>query len=398
MNIKRKILFSGLLITVFGLHQKLQASEELKVLSFNIDTNILRTEEGFARDTFPEWRVGARMPILIKTLDNLIKEHGPDVIQLQEGRKFDTKQGDHVDSITPLVDFLKSKGYHVNSIPYNPSLNLPPNKAFSYIEAIKSNFSVESQELEYFTKTPHAPTDHKDHFNGRKEEIKDHNFGEEWERSAYITKFHNTITGQLYYAFNIHLGIGAGHRKQACRQLRDKAKDIVTREPYAKIVMTGDFNTFPDWGGPEQLEIMRTNSVLKEVTENLLLQNGKKTNSSFIAYPFDFGADSKRLDPEIKELYDMSPDARRARIIELYQTQCKSLGGLLDRVFQYGYKKGTTTLLPTPQFENFDLSQWKEEYIKAYIIKHINKGPAFASDHQPVLTILNNNGHQVTHL
>ena len=94
----------------------------------------------------------------------------------------------------------------------------------------------------------------------------------------------------------------------------------------------------------------------------------------------------------------MSPDARRARIIELYQTQCKSLGGLLDRVFQYGYKKGTTTLLPTPQFENFDLSQWKEEYIKAYIIKHINKGPAFASDHQPVLTILNNNGHQVTHL
>jgi endonuclease/exonuclease/phosphatase family metal-dependent hydrolase len=374
--VKNKICLGLLLIPFL-----LWGDPGLNVLTFNIDTNA-RIEEGYGRDAFPELRVKERMPKIIKALQDIIDTSSPDVIQLQEGRKFHTKHGDLVDSITPLVSFLRDKGYHVGDAQYNPT-----GKSFSYIEGIKKDkFHIDKRESKYFTKTPDVATDHTDH-DVRKQEIKDHNFGEEWERSTHITKFHDEA-GQTYYAFNINLPVGLQSRLQASEQLKGLAKRIIEEEPNAKIIMTGDFNTFPDWGGPDQLKIMTTNSPLEEATKTLMLPNGKKVNTSFIAFPHDFGVASGRLRDAMKPVYDMEAVARKKRIVELFAQEAPALGGHLDRVYHYGFGSASSTLIPTPQFEGFDLDQFGEEYVKQYILDHVDEGPAFVSDHQPVLTRL----------
>lgn len=366
----------GILLSVQG------ACALSKVVSFNIDTNIARTEEGYARDAFPELRVNARMPKLIRALEYIIEMGAPDIIQLQEARCFTTKFGDKVDSITPLVEFLQRQGYQVSSKRYNPS-----ERAFSYIEAIKSTYTIDEESSRYFTKTPDEPTDHANHAE-RLSDIKAHNFGEEWERSAYITKFHDA-NGQTYYAFNVHLGITLEHRLKAAELIKQWAHEYIEREPRSKIIITGDFNTFPDWGGPKQLEILAKDSKLKEATKMLFLHpTMQPINSSFIAFPPDFGANEKDLREEVMQLSTMEPQARRAKILELFATKCKALGGQLDRVYHYGFKSAVARLIPTPQFEGFDSKQFNEEYVKNFIMNHVNEGPAFASDHQPVITVL----------
>lgn len=374
---KRTLFFLSLIFTSY-----IAASEPLTVLSWNIDTNIGRTEEGYAREAFPELRVNARIPKIIESLTGLIDQHAPDVIQLQEGRSFTTKYGDCVDSITPLVRFLETKGYAVSATKYNPS-----DRAFSYIEAIKkANFTPLGIASKYFTKTPDSPTDHTKHAE-RLEEIKNHNFGEEWERSALISKFSGK-DGQEYYLFNVHLGVSLGHRLQACELLKQWVKEIVSQQKNAKVVITGDFNTFADWGGPKQLEIMSTNSPLNETTQSLLMTNGTHATSSFIAFPPDFASDERRLSEEVKNLPNLGATERRAKIASLYAKECKSLGGLLDRVYQSGFKTACSVLIPTPQFKDFDIDSFCEQYVKEFIMRHIDEGPAFASDHQPVLTKL----------
>ena len=141
----------------------------MDVLTFNIDTNIGRTEEGYARDSFPEWRVNNRIPLILKWLEKIIKERRPDVIHLQEGRNFITKFGDVVDSVWPIFDFLRENKYEVTTKSYNPS-----DKSFVYITAVSSdNYQIVDKKAVYLTKTPEISTNR----SLTLEEIKDNNFG-----------------------------------------------------------------------------------------------------------------------------------------------------------------------------------------------------------------------------
>ena len=169
---KKNQLFFGIML-VLGLQLSLCATEQagpsagtLKVLTFNIDTNIGRIEGGTFGLSHPEWRVGARMGAICQSLLNLIKTYSPDVIHIQEGRKFLSKFGDMVDSITPVMDFLAAQGYQVSTEQYNPS-----EFAFSFITGIKKDFVIDGHETFYFTKTPDRPTDHTNHA-ARVKEIK----------------------------------------------------------------------------------------------------------------------------------------------------------------------------------------------------------------------------------
>lgn len=371
----KKKLSLSLLIVPF-LAWAADADPGLKVLSLNFDTNAA-VEEGMRREAFPELRVDARMPHIVEGLGGILDKENPDFVNLQEGRDFVTKQGDRVNSISPLVALLKGRGYDTRVSGYNPT-----GKSFSYIVGIKNGkFDIDSTQSKYFTKTPDAPTDHTDH-DVRKEEIKDHNFGEEWERSTYITKLHDK-SGQTYYVFNVHLGIGKKHRLKASEQLKGLAKEIIEKDPNAKIIMTGDFNTFPDWGGPEQLEIMKTDSPLIEATEDLRLPNGKKVDSSFVAFPHDMGAASSQLKDEFPKLYDMEPQERREGFLDLFENKATALGGHLDRVLDnIGGGKATLIPMPRKKFKEFKMDEFDEEHLKAGILKYID---AFSTDHQPVL-------------
>ncbi len=385
---KKNILFLGVLVVYTGIYSaasKKQAPEVLKVLSFNIDTNAIRTEEGYARDSHPAWRVGARMPKIQAALKKIIETDSPDVIHLQEGRKFITNFGDEVDSITPLMELLYDEGYQVSTEQENPT-----DRSFAFITAIKKKFIIDDYKKIYFTKTPDRATDH----SLPLEKVKEHNYGEEWECCTYITEFHDA-QGRNYRLKNLHLRLGELHRKQACEILLQDTEQAISRDPNVLEVIAGDFNTFSDWGGPAQLEIMARNGVLEEVTQDLKLPHGARIDSTHVAYPYDFAADEKRLNaqslkdhekPLAKVLLSMPPLDRKQKIEELFKKECRALGSHFDRVYQRGFGNSKVTLLPLPLFDDFDATRFGDEaYVKDFVVRHLEDGPAFASDHQPLL-------------
>ena len=388
----------------------------MKLLTFNIDTNIGRTEEGYARDSFPEWRVNNRMPLILQWLGKIIEEKQPDVIHLQEARKFVTKFGDEVDSLTPLVNFLSVRDYHVKTAQYNPS-----DKSFSYITAIKlSKYDVVNTLSLYLTKTPEKATDH----SLPLDQIKDNNFGEEWERSVFITKFTPKVPNKVnvindipqvltdfinnkvvpkvpkdyindiysyvfsdsvqnYYSINVHLSLGKNHRLEACKLITKWVAEIKRNDPTAKIIISGDFNSFPDCGGSEQIAIMKES--LYHASEKLqLIDTKEKINWSFIAFPYDFANNEQRLN---KRLYleSLDPETRKREILNIFEKECSAICGQLDQVFLYNFVGSENYLIPTT-FNN-ELKEFTEDSVKKYILNN-SDGPAFASDHQPVLSIL----------
>lgn len=254
---------------------------------------------------------------------------------------------------------------------------------------MKKKFTIDGQQHFYVSQTPNQPTDHSQAL----EAIKRHNYGEEWERCVYVTLFHDA-QGRKYRVRNVHFGFSEDHRKEGCKLLVQDSQKAFEADPEVLEVTTGDFNTFPDWGGPAQLEIMRSSSILKEVSNRLKLRNGKPFPATFIAFPHDFAADAKRLNDDWKArtghtlitiLLGLAAKDRKAMIGKIFNQECKAICSQLDHVFQRGFPRAAATLLPTAQFPDFDHDDVVEDKVKNYIMRHYQEGPAFASDHQPIL-------------
>jgi endonuclease/exonuclease/phosphatase family metal-dependent hydrolase len=360
--------------------------EEIKFVSWNIDTNIGRMEEGLARETHPMWRIHNRM----KSIQEEILKLSPDILQIQEARAFTNKFGEVVDSVTPLVDFLREHGYEVQVGDYNPT-----DKAFKYITAYKiDRFESTGSKLKYFTKTPDAATDHTDHQN-KLTEIKEHNYGDEWERCTFIVSLKDKVTGDFISAFNVHLNISEMHRLKASELLIEFVREELNNYPNNKIVIAGDFNSFPDRKGEEQIKFLLNNEIAKdkyltELSDKLYLEDGVpvKDNTTFIAFPYDFVPKAGDIRPLTTNLPNLEPLERKVAMEKIFVENCKALGGQLDHILTSGFKtqenvilKLTSQYIPAP-------SSYTEESVMSYIIEHLNDGPAFASDHQPLEAIL----------
>ncbi len=373
------------------LDSQLKSSQSYIHATFNIDTNIGRTEEGYASDSHAAWRVKNRMSALQDVLTQL-RDAKVDSITLQETRKFVRRDGENVDSITPIMDHLRSLGYDVLKQKYNPAD--PSDLVFCYITAWNPGYlEMVDQRTHYLTRTPDKATDHPDTtgldaaaIKVIDQRIKENNFGEYWERCLSITTLRDYRTDKRVHLINTHLGIGAEHRIEASRIISEVSKSILDKDLTAKIICSGDFNSFPDAKGPEQMQAMEKAGVLKQATSSLKLPNGKVTHSSFIAFPFDFGSKEQKLN--LKNVIEALSTPLRTQLINtLFGEVCNALGGHLDRVFYAGFGGATSYLVPTLQFadgESIDFTS--ESEVKAYIMRHIGS-PAFASDHQPVLTL-----------
>jgi exonuclease III len=389
----------------------------MKLLTFNINADVCG-EESYIRNSFPEWKVESRIPLLIKWLAKIIEEHSPDIIHLQEAVNFITKFGDDVDSVTPVVNFLSTTGYIVKTAKYNPS-----DKSFYYITAIKLNkYNVVDTLSLYLTKTPEKSTDH----SLSLDEVKDNNFDQEWERSIFITKFttkpkkvkrENILTDipqslldfingtvnvvdkvnyindikqyeketlQTFYSINVHLGMNEKHRLEACKLLKKWITEIIQVDPKSKIVVSGDFNTFPDKKGPEQIEILKSCDHLYHSSDKLYLINSEeKIDWSFIAFPYDFADNSERLNKK-EYLQTLDAETRRKETLDIFAKECNATCGQLDHIFLYNFIGSGNYLIPATL--NNELTEFTEESIKKYILD--TPTPAFVSDHQPILTIL----------
>ena len=60
--------------------------------------------------------------------------------------------------------------------------------------------------------------------------IKDHNFGEFWERCVSVTELWDKKNSNTLFVINTHLGIGAGHRLEACQMIDNLAAELLDKE------------------------------------------------------------------------------------------------------------------------------------------------------------------------
>jgi len=378
---------------------------KFSILSYNIDTNISRTEDGFATKSHHQWTVAKRIPHIIK----VIRSINPDIIQFQEGRIVG-----NIDSVTPLIKEFETD-YHIITKSYNPT-----SKSFIFISCFaKSKFNIITHDSYYITETPFetkTPIQTQeyekiktiDELIALKKKWTNINGYEEHEKSFLWVEVECVKTKKSIVAINAHLGVGDAHRLYAS----DKINDIFTylTEISNCVVMTGDFNTFPDWKGPEQLEKINIPDLSKKLLHipdyrkelNYDLALSMKHNSTFHFYPYDYGVHEQRnfIKNNMAEIKDCvkHDDIKGARnkINSLFEKCCNDdyfsesvypLGGHLDHIF---FSNGLK-----PIYDNaFVIPAWcgdiasvpfDSDNLKTHIIKHLGIGPILASDHQPLL-------------
>jgi endonuclease/exonuclease/phosphatase family metal-dependent hydrolase len=329
-------------------------------VSWNIDTNLARLEGNpLFKECFPQWAIARRMPAIFAKLD----EEDPDWICLQELRNCALDNGDRVDSETPLVEHLESKGYRVIVTSYN---NSGGDRAFKYLTAFKeSTFEFIETSALHFTETPAVALDRTGKTD---EEILSHNFGAFFERCAAIVKLRLKESGKVINIVNVHLDIPLRVRMKSVRILNDYMQELeIAGEDF---IAMGDFNAFPDWGGAEQLAVIKYPDAVDAA-------------STFIAFPYDWGKADRVLKveglyEELKEIENC--DERRERMLNIYEERCDALGGALDHVFHSGLNSLKADIVLTCDDDGIDLD---EAIIKEYVMKCAHAGePAFASDHQ----------------
>lgn len=357
-----------------------------RILSYNVDTNIGKMESGPARFSHPEWRSSARMPELQKFIGSYIDDYKLDFIQIQEGRKMVNKYGEFFDSVTPIADFLASKNFSVIAQGYNPDP-----KSFTYITAYNpERFEEVGNESLYLTKTPFSPTaliysENPDHPENLAK-IHENTFGERWERSVLHTTLTEKGTNDTVHLFNVHFSIPVPHRLGASEVIRDLANKYSKVGQNPKLVFTGDFNTFPQFKGPEQIAIM-TEGGLKDAVADLKTLDGQPLDFTFIAYPYDFIGKGFTFGKPPFDANSLSPSEYREVAKNYFDNDCQALGGMLDHVFYSGFESSEAYMLPANIFPDAP-QHMNEDSVKKYILDHYDQGPAYASDHQPILGIL----------
>lgn len=382
----------------------------INFMTWNCDHNIGRLGEpkSLAYYTHRNWCLTNRMNGVIGT----IKQNKPDLLHIQETRQFsyfveiDGKKEEKVsDSLTPMIKNLEKAGYTVVEAGYNPS-----DKAFHYVTAFKNHFELLEKFSYYLTKTPNEPTKYKDTSKMTPEEQKeekkrilDHNNGEEFEKSIFVVKLKDILSGKEFYSINVHLGITERHRLESSIMIKEFVKNLDTfftpheNKKRLNIIMSGDFNSFPDWKGPEQMELLMKDALYVDITERYTYcdNNGESVNvkfdspTSFVNYPYDFGKAEKIL--KEKGLMDwLFKNKTKENIDKIYEEYSDSIGGQLDHIFICGDMK--SIMDPILQFtptDNIGPIEYSNQGIKDFVLKMDREDkPAFWSDHQPMLAMI----------
>ena len=241
------------------------------ILSYNIDTNLGRLEDGLFKTIFPNHRIMNRINEII----NFVKIKNPDIIHFQEGRQVSEL---NLDSISPLVNAF-SDSYEVIVNKYNPS-----SKSFSYISCFKkSKYKIIDHGLFYLTDTPeksNAYIQEQEYKVCLKEKMKELsnkwrkiNGFEEFERSVAWHIIEDILEKKLLVTVNCHFGVSKEHRFYAPLILNKLIEDLPKKSGTQNIIATGDFNTFQDDGGLEQAKLVNLNDLPVEKYQKDNIEN-----------------------------------------------------------------------------------------------------------------------------
>jgi hypothetical protein len=296
---------------------------------------------------------------------------------LQEIRKVQYKN-ELINSLDPLKVFLKKIGYKVLLCSYDPSKgcsveeednNLIEKQPFKYITAYKTNkfTKIEIESLPIAT------------------------------RCVFIAKLKHIQTQQDIYTFNIHMdSTSENDRMTGSKLIVQSVKRYLEENPKLKIIIAGDFNSFPDANGEKQLQILTDFTIfdksLLDLTSKLLLPDQSKIpegKTTFFYYPYDF---EPKISPE-----NLDANELRTKVIEKFDSECKAKGGHLDHILIFNLEADKDPILEvSPQFKPFP-SDYNESTIKNYIVSNIGNGPAFLSDHQLIWVNLLLSGEPAAH-
>jgi hypothetical protein len=242
-------------------------------------------------------------------------------------------------------------------------------------------------------------------------EIKYNNFGVEYERGTLICKLYDKCNKYNIYTINCHIDIPEYVRLESTKLIASFVKEILMEESNAQIIISGDFNSFANGKGIQQIKSLTSetenhdNICLTEFTDKIYLPDGTETNTSFIAYPYDLGAAEMLNKDKIKEILTIEdPMKLKKALVELYQEFASSFGGKLDdakpkgdfpldHIFGYNLKlvEGTKAILDISwQYLDYP-KDFTMENVKQHTIDHCfgdQIGPIVASDHQPIVVNL----------
>jgi endonuclease/exonuclease/phosphatase family metal-dependent hydrolase len=365
------------------------STNNIKFTTWNICTD-RRAEETFARPFFPEWRSRER----IESIKHEILNSKSDIIHIQEARNFTNQHGEKVDSLSHILEFFEDHGYNVS---FQLRAPLWP-QSFYYITAYKADrFQLSKTDSFYLTKTPDKLKGDSNKTGTTPEETKDiirtealeHGFGEAGEFSVLASYLVDSFTGNKICTLNIHKGLASEHRKHASKIILEYVENL---DKDIKVIMSGDFNSFDDGSGAEQMSILTDSPLLTDISNNIILPNGDPAPNllTFIAYPYDCVPPFDRNIDIGEARYKIANSQSKEELTQLSKLYCASNGRQLDHILigPNLHKVSNVMLNVTPQFHPGPDS-YEEEDLNDYIFKHIEKGPAFASDHQPLTVTLN---------
>lgn len=341
----------------------------VKLCTYNIESSRLYVDATAVSHPARAWRPQARAEMRRRAVNEIIRDYDPDIFLLQEMPRHPPNPELPIDAIHSLATDFRNAGYGVILEPYNPTRL----ETLHYLTAYdRLTFDLEKHYARYMSKTPTSPTPRTD-FSA----IKANNFGVEWERCISVAEFRHKPSGEMIAAINVHLDMAVQQRLAATPLVLRFARQILDRDPTARVIIAGDFNTIPGQGDIEQMALTAglvhpgTGRLLMEATARCRLETGEIANATYMPLPHT----CLDLDPvlDIEQLAQVCFHPRLP-------------AGKLDRVFGWGFDHiDECTVRPAPMFplpEGFSFND--ELLLKAYMLSHYAEGPALVSEHQPI--------------
>jgi hypothetical protein len=397
-------------------------------LTWNVNSD-MRAKAGFAALSHRKWDEEHRAPLIQDTLDRIMTQYPRDVcfMHFQELRKCMTDEGKELNSLDPLVAHLEALGFACVSAPMNETP-----KAFWYVSAFhKRRFTILSYRTIFLHGSPHqalhsAKQDAFKAFTDKGEPVPQ-NVKDEWFERLGFGEFEASVLSCLvedrasrlqFETWNFHAPVPAKQRIYATRRIAALLQQRAAEAEPTPVLLTGDFNSFPDWGGPEQHEIMNAVPCCTRLTKRLeVLKPDMQTVErvlpegcgSYVSYPYDWGAAAANdpvVDKTMAALQDTKDPEQRRQLIQtcfdhMHATPTSKMpffpmGGPIDQVYVIGRvfraESQSATVIPSwllPQ-ETVGGDEPAEPVAftpasLAYWTRNTPNGPILASDHQPIL-------------
>jgi hypothetical protein len=398
-------------------------NRKVKIATLNIDTSL--SPEIKYEGIFPDYNIDNRIPG-IKAKLNSFKNQQVDIITIQEAR-ICNENNIKIDAVNPLLENLKNNGYSTACIHYN---NLSSN-VFQFITALDaSKFKIISSERILLSQ------DEKDYPNieslssiekqQQEEAIKFHYLDQLFPRSFFVTEAEDIITNKKIFIVNVHLGVfPASHKEKAISHVIKHLTTLYNDNPDSIIFLAGDFNSFPDQQGIEQIQMLEDSGFI-ELSQKIVDKDGNKIlgNSSFIGYPYDFT--SYKKDPLVRQTFAQVKQLQQSNSVnnkkdnkklaiardkfiktrstltkraeslwqqehnELNSNALYPLGGQLDHIFILA-KADTFEAEKVATLQLMDMEGKMLAGDKKTIVNHIdnslkNNCAAFATDHQGLVS------------